>query len=600
MPSLSVPESSPNPAASPETRTKATSRWPGRMRTGLLLAGLALQDAWGLALGPASVQSAMGEPLRVAIELQALGNDEAETLQAAIAAPEAFRAAELEYPPLLADLEIEIERAPGGQARLKLQGRQPVNEACIDLLLQLNWKGGQLTRRYSLLLSPAGMQMPESQSVPFPLVPAQPPTGMALPPRPASTASRARQPGAAAAPPAAPVPAGAAAPGATETATGPAPATEAAVLPAGPAEPAAPVAAASPETTLPPVAAPPVPVAAPATAARSARLLQPVWLGAALLLAGLAGLLAWRRRQQALDALAPVASHLTPAAAVQEPVAIPAAASAPAAIAAAAPHPPEAGGEIDPIAEADVYLAYGRLQQAEELLHDALRHHPESVALHLKLLELAVQRGDRPACTQLLAAVAALTDHAGPDWERAQAMLERLAPEPPASPKVQPAGFPVTPAMTPTDSTAAANPEAFDFDLPALPEPAPALQTDSADEDRGLDFDIDLGEIGRAGVETTAEADEARPVASSTAPEPGMRLDFEPEIPSDALSDLLLKEDNRDPDPLATQMELAEEFLALGDAEGARPLAERVQALATGELQSRARALLQQLDAGPH
>ena len=47
-------------------------------------------------------------------------------------------------------------------------------------------------------------------------------------------------------------------------------------------------------------------------------------------------------------------------------------------------------------------------------------------------------------------------------------------------------------------------------------------------------------------------------------------------------------------------MELAEEFVALGDVQAARPLAERVQALATGELQSRARALLQQLDAGPH
>jgi FimV-like protein len=47
-------------------------------------------------------------------------------------------------------------------------------------------------------------------------------------------------------------------------------------------------------------------------------------------------------------------------------------------------------------------------------------------------------------------------------------------------------------------------------------------------------------------------------------------------------------------------MELAEEFMALGDAQGARPLAERVQALATGELQQRARSLLQRLEARPH
>lgn len=72
------------------------------------------------------------------------------------------------------------------------------------------------------------------------------------------------------------------------------------------------------------------------------------------------------------------------------------------------------------------------------------------------------------------------------------------------------------------------------------------------------------------------------------------------QIPHKEQPGLPLREDNTDPDPLATQMELAEEFVALGDVQAARPLAERVQALATGELQSRARALLQQLDAWPH
>ena len=74
----------------------------------------------------------------------------------------------------------------------------------------------------------------------------------------------------------------------------------------------------------------------------------------------------------------------------------------------------------------------------------------------------------------------------------------------------------------------------------------------------------------------------------------------EGQIAHEELSGLQVREDNTDPDPLATQMELAEEFVALGDVQAARPLAERVQALASGELQSRARTLLQQLDAGPH
>lgn len=42
----------------------------------------------------------------------------------------------------------------------------------------------------------------------------------------------------------------------------------------------------------------------------------------------------------------------------------------------------------DPLTEADVYLAYGRVQQAEDLLCAALKEHPGNDALHLKLLEV--------------------------------------------------------------------------------------------------------------------------------------------------------------------------------------------------------------------
>ncbi|MBM4206662.1 MAG: hypothetical protein FJ190_01160 [Gammaproteobacteria bacterium] len=44
--------------------------------------------------------------------------------------------------------------------------------------------------------------------------------------------------------------------------------------------------------------------------------------------------------------------------------------------------------DIDPVAEADVYLAYGRYQQAEELMKDAIKDHPERDDCKLKLLEI--------------------------------------------------------------------------------------------------------------------------------------------------------------------------------------------------------------------
>jgi pilus assembly protein FimV len=45
-------------------------------------------------------------------------------------------------------------------------------------------------------------------------------------------------------------------------------------------------------------------------------------------------------------------------------------------------------GEADPIAEADVYIAYGRYQQANELIHQAIDREPERYPLYFKLFEI--------------------------------------------------------------------------------------------------------------------------------------------------------------------------------------------------------------------
>lgn len=47
-----------------------------------------------------------------------------------------------------------------------------------------------------------------------------------------------------------------------------------------------------------------------------------------------------------------------------------------------------AHGDIDPISEADVYLAYGRYQQAEELIRQAIKDQPNDNECKLKLLEI--------------------------------------------------------------------------------------------------------------------------------------------------------------------------------------------------------------------
>ena len=50
--------------------------------------------------------------------------------------------------------------------------------------------------------------------------------------------------------------------------------------------------------------------------------------------------------------------------------------------------------EVDPLAEAEVYLAYGRDEQAEEVLKEAAGKDPSRYELKLKLLEIYQQRND--------------------------------------------------------------------------------------------------------------------------------------------------------------------------------------------------------------
>ena len=54
----------------------------------------------------------------------------------------------------------------------------------------------------------------------------------------------------------------------------------------------------------------------------------------------------------------------------------------------------DAIGDVDPVAEADVYLAYGRDLQAEEILKEALKTNPTRAAIHAKLAEIYAKRRD--------------------------------------------------------------------------------------------------------------------------------------------------------------------------------------------------------------
>lgn len=145
----------------------------------------------------------------------------------------------------------------------------------------------------------------------------------------------------------------------------------------------------------------------------------------------------------------------------------------------------DAAGDVDPVAEADVYLAYGRDLQAEEILKEAMRTSPMRVAIHAKLMEIYAKRRDSKAFETVAIEAFNLTHGSGPEWAYITEMGRELDP---ANPMYQPGGQPAgsahgggTSAFSPGGTVAMVAQPAH------VPAPTPSVDVD-------LDLDFSLGD----------------------------------------------------------------------------------------------------------
>jgi pilus assembly protein FimV len=89
-------------------------------------------------------------------------------------------------------------------------------------------------------------------------------------------------------------------------------------------------------------------------------------------------------------------------------------------------------GEIDPISEADVYLAYGRYQQAEELIRQAIKDQPNRDECKLKLLEIFYANENTAAFEAYANELAeAGKRNEAEFWEKAAEMGREICPDSP-------------------------------------------------------------------------------------------------------------------------------------------------------------------------
>ncbi|MDO5057285.1 MAG: FimV/HubP family polar landmark protein [Lautropia sp.] len=128
-----------------------------------IMSGVGVSSAEAAGLGRLTVQSALGQPLRAEVEVTAVAPDEADSLTARLASPDAFRQAGLQYKEALAGVKMAVEKRDGRYV-VKLSSNRPINEPFVDLMLELSWGSGNFTREYTFLLDPPVQRNASQQS----------------------------------------------------------------------------------------------------------------------------------------------------------------------------------------------------------------------------------------------------------------------------------------------------------------------------------------------------------------------------------------------------------------------------------------------------
>jgi len=243
--------------------------------------------------------------------------------------------------------------------------------------------------------------------------------------------------------------------------------------------------------------------------------------------------------------------------------------------------------EVDAVAEADVYIAYGRDEQAEEILLDALRAHPERHGLRVKLLEIYAARKDRQRFGRLAAELRVLTHGQGQDWARAAQIGLSL----------EPGNHLYMPAKTSADAAAALT--GFHQSFNAAPASASPISPD--DVATAINMPDKTGSPQDLRLQYASGLTARQATASDRAlSDPSQMIDFslEPTTTISSTPTMPMAPVTQGPISSAmlnTKLELALACREIGDDAGARDLLIEVASARDPALAQRAQALLQQL-----
>jgi pilus assembly protein FimV len=135
---------------------------------GALVFSVWVLPAVALDLGRLQIRSAIGEPLRAEIEVDQATPEELRTLRAQLASPGEFNEAGMEFNPALNGVTASLQTRANGAPYIALNGRSPIQENFIDLILQTQSSSGKRSKNYALLLNSISDRAANTRSTPPP------------------------------------------------------------------------------------------------------------------------------------------------------------------------------------------------------------------------------------------------------------------------------------------------------------------------------------------------------------------------------------------------------------------------------------------------
>ena len=154
-----------------------------------------------LQLGRPQIQSKLGEPLKLEVQVSDLSAQEAQEFQANLANSTVYQAAKITRVAGLDNVRITLVRKGDDVYLIQFQGDEAITEGYVDLLLEFRWATGRAFRNIGFPLGTG--QAPEPAAVAnsdtptannLPPLPVEKPAPVAQPPRPAALPPTSKEP----------------------------------------------------------------------------------------------------------------------------------------------------------------------------------------------------------------------------------------------------------------------------------------------------------------------------------------------------------------------------------------------------------------------